>query len=131
MGQNYKTVKVEELTNHIILITLNRPEAANAFNTLMAKELTALFEDLTLNTNDWRVLILTGSGDRAFCAGGDLKERNGMTDAQWVTQHLVYEKMARTIIECPIPIIGAIWIFVLVLKDSEVGDNKYGPNPKL
>ncbi len=30
-----------------------------------------------------------------------------------------------------IPIIGAIWIFVLLLKDSEVGDNKYGPNPKL
>ena len=30
-----------------------------------------------------------------------------------------------------IPLIGAIWIFVLLLKDSEVGDNKYGPNPKL
>ena len=108
MDQNYKTVKIEKLTNHIILITLNRPEASNAFNTLMAKELTALFENLTLNTNDQRVLILTGSGNRAFCAGGDLKERNGMTDAQWVKQHLVYEKMARTIIECPIPIIGAI-----------------------
>jgi enoyl-CoA hydratase/carnithine racemase len=74
----------------------------------MAEELTELFEDLTLNPNDRRVLILTGSGDRAFCAGGDLKERNGMTDAQWVKQHLVYEKMARTIIECPIPTIGAI-----------------------
>lgn len=108
MEQNHKTVKVEELTNHILLITLNRPEASNAFNTLMAEELTELFEDLTLNPNDWRVLILTGSGDRAFCAGGDLKERNGMTDAQWVKQHLVYEKMARTIIECPIPTIGAI-----------------------
>ena len=108
MDQNYKTVKIEKLTKHIILITLNRPEASNAFNTLMAKELTALFENLTLNTNDQRVLILTGSGNRAFCAGGDLKERNGMTDAQWVKQHLVYEKMARTIIECPIPIIGAI-----------------------
>ncbi|MDE2647328.1 MAG: enoyl-CoA hydratase-related protein [Paracoccaceae bacterium] len=108
MEQNHKTVKVEELTNHILLITLNRPEASNAFNTLMAEELTELFEDLTLNPNDRRVLILTGSGDRAFCAGGDLKERNGMTDAQWVKQHLVYEKMARTIIECPIPTIGAI-----------------------
>jgi len=108
MEQNHKTVKVEELTNHILLITLNRPEASNAFNTLMAEELTELFEDLTLNPNDRRVLILTGSGNRAFCAGGDLKERNGMTDAQWVKQHLVYEKMARTIIECPIPTIGAI-----------------------
>lgn len=30
-----------------------------------------------------------------------------------------------------IPLIGAIWILVLLLKDSELGDNKYGPNPKL
>ena len=30
-----------------------------------------------------------------------------------------------------IPLIGAIWILVLLLKDSEEGDNKYGPNPKL
>ena len=51
MDQNYKTVKIEKLTKHIILITLNRPEASNAFNTLMAKELTALFENLTLNTS--------------------------------------------------------------------------------
>ena len=79
MDQNYKTVKIEKLTKHIILITLNRPEASNAFNTLMAKELTALFENLTLNTNDQRVLILTGSGNRAFCAGGDLKELSEST----------------------------------------------------
>ena len=108
MKQNYKTIKVTSLEEHISLVTLNRPEAANAFNTLMAEEIIHLFEILSLNPNYCRVMILTGAGERAFCAGGDLKERNGMTDAEWASQHLVYEKMARTIIGCPIPIIGAI-----------------------
>jgi enoyl-CoA hydratase/carnithine racemase len=54
------------------------------------------------------VVILTGSGQKAFCAGGDLKERNGMTDAQWQAQHLIYERMVRAIMGCPMPIIAAV-----------------------
>lgn len=108
MKQNYKTIKVTSLEDHITLVTLNRPQAANAFNTLMAEEIINIFEIFSLDPSNCRVIILTGAGERAFCAGGDLKERNGMTDAEWASQHLVYEKMARTIIGCPIPIIGAI-----------------------
>ena len=108
MKQNYKTIKVTSLEDHITLVTLNRPQAANAFNTLMAEEIIHLFEIFSLDPSHCRAVILTGAGERAFCAGGDLKERNGMTDAEWASQHLVYEKMARTIIGCPIPIIGAI-----------------------
>ncbi len=108
MKQNYKTIKVTSLEDHITLVTLNRPQAANAFNTLMAEEIIHLFEIFSLDPGHCRAVILTGAGERAFCAGGDLKERNGMTDAEWASQHLVYEKMARTIIGCPIPIIGAI-----------------------
>ena len=51
---------------------------------------------------------ITGSGEKAFCAGGDLKERNGMSDDKWQSQHLIFERMIRSIINCPIPIIGAI-----------------------
>ena len=108
MKQDYKTVKVTLLEDYITLVTLNRPEVANAFNTLMAEEIIQIFDAFSLEPNRCRAIILTGSGERAFCAGGDLKERNGMTDSQWVSQHLVYEKMARTVIGCPIPIIGAI-----------------------
>ncbi|MAR49986.1 MAG: enoyl-CoA hydratase [Rhodobacteraceae bacterium] len=108
MEKEYKTIKVEVIKDYITLVTLNRPESANAFNTLMARELIHLFENLSMTPVDCRVVIITGSGERAFCAGGDLKERDGMTDSQWVEQHLVYEKMARTVIEFPIPIIGAI-----------------------
>ena len=53
-------------------------------------------------------MCLTGSGDKAFCAGGDLKERNGMTDEAWAEQHLVFERMIRAIINCPIPIVAAV-----------------------
>ena len=53
-------------------------------------------------------MVLTATGSTAFCAGGDLKERNGMTDKAWQAQHLVYERMVRAIMGCPVPIIAAV-----------------------
>ena len=108
MSKAYDTLLLQEPSKHVLLVTLNRPEAANAFNTIMAQELYDLFETLALNAKDIRAVVLTGAGDRAFCAGGDLKERNGMSDADWQAQHLVYERMVRAIIACPLPVIGAI-----------------------
>lgn len=89
---------------------LNRPDYANAFNTTMANELYRFFEQIALESvaRPVRCIVLTGAGVRAFCAGGDLKERHGMTDEAWHDQHLVYERMARAILNCPIPIVGAI-----------------------
>ena len=43
-----------------------------------------------------------------MCAGGDLKERNGMSDAAWGAQHLLYERMVRAVLGCPVPTIGAV-----------------------
>ena len=53
-------------------------------------------------------MILTGTGDKVFCAGGDLKERNGMTDAQWLKQHALFERAFRAILDCPVPVIAAL-----------------------
>jgi len=102
------TLILEKIDEHILKVTLNRPEAANAFNTQMARDLISVFESLAINAENIRVVVLTGAGDKAFCAGGDLKERNGMSDHQWQAQHLVFERMTRAIIGCPLPIIGAI-----------------------
>lgn len=102
------TLLVEPIDEHILKVVLNRPNASNAFNTQMAWDLIALFELLAVDAANTRVVLLTGTGDKAFCAGGDLKERNGMSDQQWQAQHLVYERMVRAIIGCPIPVIGAI-----------------------
>jgi enoyl-CoA hydratase/carnithine racemase len=101
-----QTLLVSMPAPHVRLITLNRPDAANAFNTLMAQELMAVVG--AKDVEDLRCLVLTGAGPRAFCAGADLKERNGMTDAQWSEQHLEFEKMFLALMYCPIPVIAAV-----------------------
>ena len=106
--RNFATLSLQRPANHVLQVTLNRPEVANAFNTQMATDLMQLFEDLSLKPGDIRCVILTGSGEKAFCAGGDLKERDGMTDEAWSAQHLLYERMIRAILDCPIPIIAAV-----------------------
>ena len=103
-----ETLELKSIGAHVLLVTLNRPEASNAFNTQMAWDLIELFERLSVSANGMRVVVLTGAGDKAFCAGGDLKERKGMTDEAWQAQHLIYERMIRAVIACPLPVIGAI-----------------------
>ena len=104
----YNTFLVDMPSAHVTLVTLNHPEARNAFNTEMAQELVNLFEAARLSPNASRAIVLTGAGDKAFCAGGDLKERRGMADDHWQRQHLVSERTARAIAFCPAPVIGAI-----------------------
>jgi enoyl-CoA hydratase/carnithine racemase len=53
-------------------------------------------------------VVLTGAGDRAFCAGADLKERHGMDDATWQRQHAVFEQMILAMLDCPVPILAAV-----------------------
>lgn len=108
MTHAYETLLVERVDDHVLLLTLNRPQAANAMNTRMGEELMDLFERFQLDSDGLRAIVVTGAGDKAFCAGGDLKERNGMSDAQWLRQHAMFERMLRAIIACPIPVIGAI-----------------------
>jgi Enoyl-CoA hydratase/carnithine racemase len=108
MKTDYETLDLERIDDHILLIRLNRPQAANAMNTRMGEELMDLFEGLQVDTEGLRVLVMTGAGEKAFCAGGDLKERNGMTDEQWLRQHAMFERMLRAIVGCPLPLIGAI-----------------------
>lgn len=62
----------------IATITLNRPEALNAMNRQLNQELRAAIEE-GRQDNEVRVLIITGAGDKAFCAGRDLKEYSGYT----------------------------------------------------
>ncbi len=106
--QTYATLALSNPLAHVLQVTLNRPEVANAFNTQMATDLMHCFERLALEAGDYRCVVLTGAGERAFCAGGDLKERDGMSNAAWTAQHLVYERMIRAVIDCPLPLIAAV-----------------------
>src|SRR5262249_17064632 len=97
---------------HIVTVTLNRPEQHNAMNTPMAQDLLPCSTALAADP-DVRAVILTGGGDRAFCAGGDLKERNGMTDEAWRAQHVIFEQAAVRVLRCPVPVIAAVEGFAL------------------
>lgn len=108
MRSEFETITVERRDNHILLVMLNRPDAANALNTQMGLDLVELFEHFSVDLENLRAIVLTGAGTKAFCAGGDLKQRNGMTDEAWQAQHLVFERMLRAIVACPIPIIAAV-----------------------
>lgn len=102
------TLTLERQGEHVLLAMLNRPETLNAINTQMGHDLLALWTWLTVESHDVRAVVLTGSGDRAFCAGGDLKERNGMNDDEWRVQHELFERAFLALVNCPVPVIAAV-----------------------
>lgn len=74
-------VRFELLEGSIGLITLLRPEAANAMSEQLLRELSDTLDQIN-GDSTVRVVLLTGAGEKAFCAGADLKERKGMSDRQ-------------------------------------------------
>ena len=89
------------------ILTLNRPAALNALNTLMIEELLSFFHEQAYN-EALRCLVITGAGGRAFSTGGDLKERNGMSNDQWRHQHHLIEEMFEALWNFPVPTIAAV-----------------------
>ncbi|HKC44922.1 MAG TPA: enoyl-CoA hydratase/isomerase family protein, partial [Burkholderiales bacterium] len=104
----YATLAVAADGEHVLVVTLNRPEVSNALNTQMGLDLADLTVRLAAAPVPPRCAVLTGAGDRAFCAGGDLKERDGMTDETWRAQHEIFERAFLGLMECPVPLIAAV-----------------------
>jgi enoyl-CoA hydratase/carnithine racemase len=103
-----RTLKVEEPEPGLWIVSFNRPEVLNAINTATSEDLRQVFGPLAFTPGDLRCIVLTGSGDRAFSAGGDLKERAGMTDDAWRLQHAVIEEATYSILNCSVPVIAAV-----------------------
>ena len=108
VNATWQTLAVASPEPHVLLVTLNRPEVANALNTQMGADLRDLWVGLTRDAGDTRCVVLTGSGSKIFCAGGDLKERNGMTVETWQKQHEIFEEAYWTLMELPVPVIAAV-----------------------
>ena len=108
MREQYETVALDRPTEGVLQITLNRPTFANAMNTQMGLDLLDIFSGLFAKPDACRAVVVTGAGERAFCSGGDLKERQGMSDDAWQAQHLIFERMIRAVLECPMPVIAAV-----------------------
>ena len=108
----FTTLRIEtapgtEATDGIRTLVLNRPEVMNAMNTQMFVELREALHELAFD-DALRVLIFTGAGERAFSAGGDLKQRDGMTDGQWRRQHQLAEVVLLAVKDFPQPVIAAV-----------------------
>ena len=74
--QNFEDLLVEK-KKHTLWVTLNRPDASNAYSTAMVKSLVEVLKLADLD-NDVRVIVITGAG-KNFCAGGDVKAMKGKT----------------------------------------------------
>ena len=108
MADQYQTLAVDVSEDGLLQVTLNRPDVRNAINTQMGRDLRAIFTPLMFDAGAVRCAVITGAGDKAFCAGGDLKERNGMTDGEWRAQHAVFEEAFYAIMDCAVPVIAAV-----------------------
>ena len=104
----YQTLTIEPRDEHLLLVTLNRPQVLNALNTQMGKDKLDLWTRLAAEPGALRCVILTGAGERAFCAGADLKERDGMSETVWRAQHEIFERAFVALMELPLPVIAAV-----------------------
>jgi enoyl-CoA hydratase/carnithine racemase len=101
-------LRIAEIAPHIVEVAFNRPHVRNAIDTATMIALRDFFAPLEFTPGELRCIILTGVGDKAFSAGGDLKERDGMSDADWRLQHAIAEEGAKAIVDCPVPVIAAV-----------------------
>ncbi|BDG35669.1 enoyl-CoA hydratase [Geobacillus sp. 44B] len=100
-------VSYELQENGIAIVTLNRPEAANALSTSLLNELSELLGDLAFR-KDIRVVIVTGAGEKVFCAGADLKERAGMNETEVRKTVALIRETINQVEQLPQPVIAVL-----------------------
>ncbi len=98
--------------SHVATLTLNRPEALNAISRQLAAELLATCTALADRDDVW-VVIVTGAGERAFCAGADLKERRTLSPGERTAHTAAIEAAAEALAALPMPTIAAVRGFAL------------------
>ncbi|PMR77655.1 enoyl-CoA hydratase/isomerase family protein [Billgrantia endophytica] len=103
----YSTINVERRDNGVAILTLNRPDALHALNSVMANELIRQFSDWAVDTR-LRCIVITASGLRAFCVGADLKERNCLDEDGIRRQHALFRLFLMIRLSLDIPVIAAV-----------------------
>jgi enoyl-CoA hydratase len=98
---------IYEKSGGVATLTLNRPEALNAFSKDVAEEVFLALEDVR-NDENVRVLILTGAGEKAFSTGADIKAMVGMTALKARELSLMGEKLCLALENLEKPVIAAI-----------------------
>ncbi|TDL48115.1 enoyl-CoA hydratase [Paenibacillus dendritiformis] len=102
-----KAVVVSNMGNGIVLMTLNRPEAANALSIKMLEQLRDAVAACKFDRSV-RCIVVTGAGEKAFCAGADLKERAGMDMNQVRRTVSLIRESINDVEALPQPVIAAV-----------------------
>lgn len=108
---NFETLAYQQ-QGHIGTLTINRPQALNALNETVLKELKSFADQIRLN-KDIRVLIITGSGEKAFVAGADIKAMQGMTPKEAEDFSIMAQAAFNAIEALPFAVIAAVNGFAL------------------
>src|SRR3989442_2269295 len=101
-----------EMDDRLAIVTINRPDALNALNAAVLRELSMAIEHLSM-AQDVGAIILTGAGDRAFVAGADIKEMANLTALEMQRFSEMGRRLGDTMAACNKPIIAAINGFAL------------------
>lgn len=96
-----------EIDGTIALITINRPDAANALSAGVRSELQSIVEDLASNRTV-RVVVLTGAGQKAFAAGSDIQDMATMTATQSIELSESIFRLNDALAALPQPVICAV-----------------------
>lgn len=102
-----KLVEYSLVQDHVAIIRLQRPEAANALSNALLDDLNRIIQQADANPKI-RCTIITGAGEKAFCAGADLKERRGMNDSEVVAAVRYIGKTVSAIERMRMPVIAAL-----------------------
>jgi crotonobetainyl-CoA hydratase len=111
-----KEAAIFERRGPIAIVTLNRPEGRNSLNTQMHRDVVPMWDEIN-NNPEIKVGIVTGAGDRAFCAGRDVKE--------YVDFYAGSEKKVRPIDDPNDPMFGKLCNHYLVKKPLICALNGY------
>ncbi|MCP4720639.1 MAG: enoyl-CoA hydratase, partial [Desulfobacteraceae bacterium] len=103
---NQDLLLVEE-RNQAMLLTMNRPSVMNCLNFDLLYALRDKIDAIQYRT-DIRCVIITGAGEKSFCAGADLKERAGLTPDEVKKFILTIRNLLTSIQNLPIPVISAV-----------------------
>jgi enoyl-CoA hydratase/carnithine racemase len=108
-----RTVTLDwEHDGQMAILTLNRPDALNAISRELAADLLETSAKL-VDQRGVRVVIVTGAGERAFCAGADLKERRILSAREKAEHTMAIEAAAEALAALPMPTIAAIHGYAL------------------
>lgn len=108
----FETILFDKDDQGIARITLNRPKALNAFNTRMRDELYEVLSAIRLD-DEVRATIIKGSGEKAFCAGADLKEFLTVPSAVAAKRIREVRDLWRLFLAIPQPLIAALHGYVI------------------